>query len=94
MGLRFSFDRAKDAANRRKHGISLADAEAVYYSADKITLDSVRGDERRQVAIAGVGLPAVVLVLVYVERDDEIRVISLRRASRQERRHYANAKEN
>lgn len=38
--------------------------------------------------VALVELAGVVLVLVYTLRDDEVRAISLRRASRQERKWY------
>ena len=39
--------------------------------------------------VAMVEIVAIVLVLVYVERDQDIRAISLRRASKQERKYYA-----
>jgi uncharacterized DUF497 family protein len=93
MPLRLSFDTAKDEANKRKHGLSLADAEVVYLSADKFTFASVRGSEQRKVDMAPVEFANAVLVLVYTERGEELRVISLRRASRQERRRYAKARE-
>lgn len=51
------------------------------------------GGEQRKIDIAGIEPNNTVLVLVYIERDDEIRVISLRRASRQERSRYASAQE-
>ena len=44
--------------------------------------------------IALVQIMGVVLVLVYVERDQQIRVISLRRASKQERIRYAKFQQN
>ena len=39
--------------------------------------------------VAMVEIVGIVLVLLYVERDQDIRAISLRRASKQERKHYA-----
>lgn len=39
--------------------------------------------------VAMVEIVGIVLVLVYVERDQDIRAISLRRASKLERKHYA-----
>lgn len=57
---------------------------------DKLTLESTRQDETRLMDIAMVEVAGVVLVLVYVMRQpDEVRAISLRRASKQERTLYA-----
>jgi uncharacterized DUF497 family protein len=82
----FSFDPNKDAVNREKHGLSLVDAQLVFNAPDKLTLESPRGIEVRLMDVALVEVANVVLVLVYVLRHpDEVRAISLRRASKQER---------
>ena len=58
------------------------------------TLQSPRADEPRLMDVALVEVAGVVLVLVYVLRGmDEVRAISLRRASKQERTLYANWQE-
>jgi uncharacterized protein len=89
--MRFTFDPDKDAANISKHGLSLADAPLVFDAPDKLTLESNRGTEPRLVDVALVEVAGVVLVLVYVLREpDEVRAISLRRASKQERKLYEN----
>lgn len=87
------YDEAKREANLAKHGIDLSDAWLVYDAPGKVTLESPRGAEPRLMDIAMVDGVDVVLALVYVERDGEVRAISLRRASRQERRLYESAKE-
>lgn len=86
--MRFTFDPEKDWLNRLKHGLSLNDAPLVFEAPDKLTLESSRNDERRMMDVALVEVAGVVLVLVYVLREDEVRAISLRRASRQERKWY------
>jgi uncharacterized DUF497 family protein len=92
--MRFTFDPRKDAANFAKHGLSLADAPLVFEAPDKLTLESPRADEPRLMDVALVAVAGVVLVLVYVLRGvDEVRAISLRRASKQERTLYANWQE-
>lgn len=92
--MKFTFDPAKDAANLVKHGISLADAPLVFNAANKLTLESLRGDESRLMDVALVEVAGVVLVLVYVLRHhNEVRAISLRRASKQERKLYASWQE-
>ena len=88
--MRITFDAKKNAANIAKHGLSFADALLVFNAADKLTLQSPRGGESRLIDLALVELAGVVLVLVYVLREPhEVRVISLRRASKQERSLYA-----
>ena len=88
--MKLSFDPDKDAINITKHGLSLADALLVFDAPDKLTLESRRQDETRLMDIAMVEVAGVVLVLVYVMRQpDQVRAISLRRASKQERTLYA-----
>ena len=84
------FDEVKRQTNLAKHGLDLADAGLVYHAPNKITLCSPRQGEHRLMDVAMVEIVDIVLVLVYVERDQDIRAISLRRASKQERRYYAN----
>ena len=83
------YDETKRQANLAKHGLDLADAGLVYHAPNKITLCSPRQGEHRLMDVAMVEIVNIVLVLVYVERDQDIRAISLRRASKQERKHYA-----
>ena len=87
-------DEAKRQINLVKHGYDLADAAMVYDSPNKITLESERNGEKRNMDIALVAVADVVLALVYVERDGDVRAISLRRASTAERKLYADEIEN
>jgi uncharacterized DUF497 family protein len=88
--MQFTFDPLKDAANILKHGLSLSDAPLVFNAVNKLTIESARADEARLMDVAMVEMAGVVLVLVYVLREPkQVRVISLRRASKQERRLYA-----
>jgi uncharacterized DUF497 family protein len=87
--MQFTFDPRKDSANILKHGLSLSDAPLVFNAPDKLTLQSPRGNELRWVDIAMVEVAGIVLVLVYVmQTPDVVRSISLRRASKQERKLY------
>lgn len=88
--MHFTFDLKKDASNIAKHGLSLRDAPLVFDAPNKLTLESQRAGEARLMDVALVEVAGVVLVLVYVMRNaDEVRAISLRRASKQERMLYA-----
>lgn len=83
------FDEAKRQTNLAKHGLDLADAGLVYHAPNKVTFCSPRQGEHRLMDVAMVEIVDIVLVLVYVERGQDIRAISLRRASKQERKYYA-----
>jgi hypothetical protein len=86
--MRFQYDPAKAASNLKKHGVSFADAEGVFF--DPLAIhqpdpDSV--DEERFVAV-GMGSAGMILVVVYTLRGEEIRLISARHATRHEVRNY------
>ncbi|VVD78771.1 BrnT family toxin [Pandoraea fibrosis] len=81
------FDPAKDQANRDKHGLSLALAEAFELDAALIEIDDRRDyNEERFVALGLIG--DRVHVMVFTVRGEAIRVISLRKANRREVQRY------
>jgi uncharacterized DUF497 family protein len=57
-------------------------------NADKCTYQSSRKGERRLMDLAFALVNGRLLALVYVERGDDVRVISFRPASREEREQY------
>jgi uncharacterized DUF497 family protein len=86
-GVRYVFDPAKDAANLGKHGVSLALAEVLFAGRHFSMIDD-RFDygEVRQVAFGLIN--DRLFMCVYVDRADERRVISLRKANTREVRRY------
>jgi hypothetical protein len=91
--MRFQWDAAKDRANHAKHGVNFETAARVFEDPNYILIeDRAGGDgETRWHAIGLVG--AVVLLVVHVYRstiDEEqiIRIISARKARKQESRGY------
>ena len=85
--MAYQWDQDKAAANLRKHGIDFADAVSVFSDDLAITIPDERFDEERFVTI-GIDAFGRVLVVVYTLRDDEIRLISARIATRQEQQQY------
>jgi uncharacterized protein len=83
----YQWNRDKAANNLRKHGIDFADAVSVFSDDLAITISDERFDEERFVTI-GVDALGRVLVVIYTMRDDEIRIISARKATRPERQQY------
>ena len=67
--FRIQFDEAKNIANQRKHkGISLADAEPVFYDEAALTIQDHDHDEERWVTI-GTDAKGRILVVAYTYRD-------------------------
>lgn len=81
------WDSDKAAANLRKHGVDFADAETALHDEMAMTMPDDSSDDERFVTL-GTDALGRVLVVVYEWRDDDVRLISARKASRSERRHY------
>ncbi|ETK13867.1 BrnT family toxin [Pseudomonas sp. FH1] len=90
--FRIQYDETKNTANQQKHnGISLVEAEPVFYDEAALTIQDHRHDEERWV-IVGSDARGRVLVVAYTYRDPNfVRVISARLASKNERRQYLEA---
>ena len=88
--VRIEWDPVKNARNLRKHGISFDEAATLFTtSSDWLDLDDEAHstDEMRYRAIGPIARGVV--VVVYVERDDDVlRIISARFATPTERQLY------
>jgi len=86
--LRFEWDAAKAASNRRKHGVTFDEARTVF--ADPLTLIAPDARHADRFHIVGVSSRKRVLFVVYAEKEDDetIRIISARRAAPSERQAY------
>lgn len=86
--MKITFDPTKDTANVSKHGISLADAAGFEWDS-ALTWPDERKDygEARMGGIGYIGLR--LYCVVFVDRDDGRRIISLRKANSREVQRYA-----
>lgn len=86
--MKITFDPAKDAKNRAKHGVSLALADGFEWDT-ALTWTDDRADygEDRQRGIGYIG--ARLFYVAFVDRDDTRRLISLRKATKTEVNLYA-----
>ena len=85
--MRYEWDEGKRKSNIRKHGFDFVDA-AEMFQGDTVTVPDDREDygERRFVSI-GLG-KAVVVVVSHTELDDVIRILSMRKATKNEENCY------
>lgn len=86
--MKITFDPAKDESNVSKHGVSLALAAELEWDWLLAKTDTRRDyGETRMVGYAPIG-PRVFCV-VFTDRGDERRMISLRKANTREVKYYA-----
>ncbi len=85
----FEWNEQKNLANRAKHGIDFDDAIEVFYG-PSILCRSDSNNEERWIAIGS--SENRLIAVVFTRRADVIRIISARRARKNEEREYRNAK--
>ncbi len=85
--MHFGWDAGKCDANLSKHGFDFEDAREVFAG---LTLtvkdDRFEYDEHRFITLGMV--KDIVVVIAHTETDEEIRVISMRKATRNEQKTY------
>lgn len=87
MEMEIEFDPAKNAANRKKHGLDLSLAARLDWDHALSWPDRrFAYDEQRMMALVAEGV--FIYHLAFVERAGRRRIISLRRASRREKEYY------
>ena len=87
--MQFQYDPVKAAANRKKHRVSFADAEGVFQDPLAVTVADPDAEGEQRFVTVGLGSAGELLVVIYTEeQDEEVRLISARRATRKERKQY------
>jgi uncharacterized DUF497 family protein len=83
------WDDAKAEANRRKHRVDFVEAATVLDDPFvRIEPDLLHSEGELRSTATGFSARSRVLLVVYTERRERIRIISARKATRQERREY------
>ncbi len=89
--MQFKWDQRKASINARKHRVEFPDAVAVFFDPHaRIFPDPDHSDTEEREIIVGYDAAARLLVVSFVERHGNVRIISARRATTNE----ANAHEN
>lgn len=89
MALRLSWDRRKAVANEAKHGIAFEEATSCFGDLLSITIpDPYHSISEERYLLIGMSASGRLLVVVHTERNNEIRLISARVATRHERKQY------
>jgi uncharacterized DUF497 family protein len=87
--MEFEWDDDKAALNEKKHGVSFIEAETVF--ADPLALtgfDPDHSEDEDRYITMGTSLEGRLLVISHTDREDRVRIISAREATRRERKDY------
>jgi uncharacterized DUF497 family protein len=90
-GLKFEWDRRKETANRKKHGVSFTEAKTAFFDENaRVIADPDHSDEEDRFILLGLSSQLRLLVVCHCFREDQdtIRIISARKANRSEQREY------
>ncbi|MBN1903601.1 MAG: BrnT family toxin [Deltaproteobacteria bacterium] len=87
----FEWDNKKDKTNIRKHGISFEEARTAFYDENAIQyFDPDHSDEEDRFILLGISFKLKILVVCHCfrEHDSVIRIISARKADKDEEYEY------
>lgn len=89
--IKFEWDRAKATANLKKHEISFEEAQTVFYDEFAVQFfDDEHSTDEDRFLLLGMSSEANLLLVCHCERSggNVIRIISARRATKQESKFY------
>ena len=85
--MNYQWDNNKAKSNLIAHGVDVADAVGIFEDLNALTIDDPHPYEQRFITI-GLDFLSRVLVVSYTWRNNSIRIISARKATKNERRQY------
>ena len=87
--MKFEWDPQKAVSNQRKHGVSFHEAASVLGDPLSITYhDPDHSTTEYRFITVGMSQSGRVLMVAHTDRGDNVRIISARRATHQERKYY------
>jgi len=86
--MQYSYDKTKKALNLTKHGFNFDDARLVIESGKTVTFEDTRFNYGEQRFITLGLLQDALVVIVTSETEKEIRIISMRKADKNEQAIY------
>ena len=93
--MEFAWDEGKNRINKRKHGVSFETASLVFDDPHHLTRQDREVDSEPRWQTIGIvhGIHVLLVAHTVNEHDEEIRIISARKATRSERSLYAQGKQ-
>ena len=85
----FEQNQEKAASNIKKHGVSFDEAVTVFWNENALIInDPDHSEDEGRFILLGMSENLRVLVVIHCERGNTIRLISVRTATKQERKQY------
>ncbi|MCA2685234.1 MAG: BrnT family toxin [Microcystis sp. M038S2] len=85
--MEIEWDNNKAASNLIKHKIDFEDAKNIFLDPNRLEREDKRDYDEARIQVIGI-VNQVVLFVVYTKRNGRYRIISARRANKNERRQY------
>lgn len=82
------FDPKKNIANLSKHGLSLSDGDGVLNDPLAVTLEDASSQSEQRWVTIGMNVFGTLCVVIHTQRLNNIRIISVPKATTKERRDY------
>ena len=86
--MEVEWDLNKADVNLQKHGVRFSDAEAVLFDPNALSFEHTTAGSEQRFIVIGMDHLWRLLVVIYTERGNRIRLISARPATRSERQKY------
>lgn len=89
--INFEWDENKNTINKKKHGISFEEAKTVFYDDNALMIsDTEHSEQEDRFLLLGASFNANLLVVChcYRESDTVVRIISARKANKNEAQQY------
>lgn len=92
MKFRFEWDPEKSKINLKKHGVGFEEASTIFEDPQFISfLDEEHSVEEERYITIGLSIKSRLLMAAHTEREHRIRIISARKAEKNEEKFYKEA---
>jgi uncharacterized protein len=91
MSIQFNWDETKNKSNHKKHGVLFEKAKSVFYDDNaRVSYDPDHSEDENRFIILGQSKYLNILTVIhcYKDNESEIRIISARKASKNEKKQY------
>jgi len=88
INSKITWDPVKAKSNRLKHRVYFSEVESVFYDHHAISVEDIGAEGEARYITIGLDSLARLVVVVYTYRNNEIRLISARKATRSEQKIY------
>jgi len=86
--MNYQWDPVKAKSNVKKHGLEFADCTGVFDDPEAISMEDADSEGEKRFLSIGLDVLGRIIVVAYTYRGDDIRLISARKATKQEVRIY------